>query len=80
MTLTSGKRLARRLSGRLRPRRYPGCWGNWLRPKKGQLAITDRYGPVTHHQLVELGLRRQRPRRRHFSVAFNAAAPPPDSC
>ena len=28
---------------------------NWLRPKKGQLAITDRYGPRVHHQLVELG-------------------------
>lgn len=28
---------------------------NWLRPKKGQLAITDRYGPLLHHQLVELG-------------------------
>lgn len=32
-----------------------GCWENWLRPKKGQLAITDRYGPLLHHQLVELG-------------------------
>ena len=28
---------------------------NWLRPKKGQLAITDRYQPRVHHQLVELG-------------------------
>ncbi|HFN7231286.1 TPA: FAD-dependent oxidoreductase [Klebsiella quasipneumoniae] len=28
---------------------------NWLRPRKGQLAITDRYGPRVHHQLVELG-------------------------
>nr|WP_228343088.1 FAD-dependent oxidoreductase [Klebsiella variicola] len=28
---------------------------NWLRPKKGQLAITDRYRPRVHHQLVELG-------------------------
>jgi len=28
---------------------------NWLRPKKGQLAITDRYGPLLNHQLVELG-------------------------
>jgi len=27
----------------------------WLRPKKGQLAITDRYGPMLSHQLVELG-------------------------
>lgn len=28
---------------------------NWLRPKKGQLAITDRYGATLNHQLVELG-------------------------
>ena len=28
---------------------------NWLRPKKGQLAITDRYRPRVQHQLVELG-------------------------
>ncbi|QMI04241.1 FAD-dependent oxidoreductase [Citrobacter sp. RHB25-C09] len=28
---------------------------NWLRAKKGQLAITDRYGPLIQHQLVELG-------------------------
>lgn len=28
---------------------------HWLRPKKGQLAITDRYGPLVRHQLVELG-------------------------
>lgn len=28
---------------------------HWLRPKKGQLAITDRYGPRISHQLVELG-------------------------
>lgn len=28
---------------------------NWLRAKKGQLAITDRYGPLVQHQLVELG-------------------------
>ena len=28
---------------------------NWLRAKKGQLAITDRYGPLLSHQLVELG-------------------------
>lgn len=27
----------------------------WLRAKKGQLAITDRYGPLVNHQLVELG-------------------------
>ncbi|MBX9265304.1 D-amino-acid oxidase, partial [Klebsiella pneumoniae] len=26
-----------------------------LRPKKGQLAITDRYRPRVQHQLVELG-------------------------
>ena len=28
---------------------------NWLRAKKGQLAITDRYAPSISHQLVELG-------------------------
>lgn len=28
---------------------------SWLRAKKGQLAITDRYGPLLRHQLVELG-------------------------
>ncbi|MBV8041930.1 FAD-binding oxidoreductase [Pluralibacter sp.] len=28
---------------------------NWLRAKKGQLAITDRNSPPVHHQLVELG-------------------------
>ena len=28
---------------------------NWLRAKKGQLAITDRYGPLLSHQLAELG-------------------------
>ena len=28
---------------------------NWLRAKKGQLAITDRYAPLLSHQLVELG-------------------------
>lgn len=27
----------------------------WLRAKKGQLAIADRYGPLLSHQLVELG-------------------------
>lgn len=55
VTLTSGKR-----------RRAPaivvaaasapmGCWGKLAAAKKGQLAITDRYGPLLHHQLVELG-------------------------
>ena len=50
----------------LRPQRQRAVSRKLAAAKKGQLAITDRYGPRVHHQLVESGLRRQRLRRRHL--------------
>ncbi|HFP9201762.1 TPA: NAD(P)/FAD-dependent oxidoreductase [Raoultella ornithinolytica] len=56
VTLTSGKRLRAPAIVVACGLGANGLLGeNWLRPKKGQLAITDRYGPLLHHQLVELG-------------------------
>ncbi len=43
----------------------------WLRIKKGQLAITDRYPPRLNHQLVELGYGASAHAATGKSVAFN---------
>ena len=56
VTLRSGKRLrARAVVIACGLGAGPLLQEPWLRPKKGQLAITDRYGPLLRHQLVELG-------------------------
>ncbi|WP_213989387.1 FAD-dependent oxidoreductase [Sodalis sp. dw_96] len=43
----------------------------FLRAKKGHLAITDRYSPRVHHQLVELGYGASAHAASGTSVAFN---------
>lgn len=45
-------------------------------PKKGHLAITDRYPGVIHHQLVELGYITRAHETAGTSVAFNAQPRP----
>ena len=47
-----------------------------IRPKKGHLAITDRYPGSVHHQLVELGYISSAHHAQEASVAFNAQPRP----
>lgn len=47
-----------------------------IRPKKGHLAITDRYPGMIHHQLVELGYVKSAHNTSGTSVAFNAQPRP----
>lgn len=47
-----------------------------IRPKKGQLLITDRYPGTVHHQLVELGYMTTAHHSTGPSVAFNVQARP----
>ncbi|WP_213959522.1 MULTISPECIES: FAD-binding oxidoreductase [unclassified Variovorax] len=47
------------------------CPGLPIRPKKGHLAITDRYPGTVHHQLVELGYVTSAHHSEKPSVAFN---------
>lgn len=47
-----------------------------LRPKKGQLAITDRYPGALHHQVVELGYVTSAHNHEGTSVAFNVQPRP----
>ncbi len=47
-----------------------------LRPRKGHLAITDRYPGFVHHQLVELGYLKSAHGSANESVAFNAQPRP----
>ncbi|MEJ8854199.1 FAD-dependent oxidoreductase [Variovorax robiniae] len=47
------------------------CPGLPIRPKKGHLAITDRYPGTVHHQLVELGYVTSAHHSEQPSVAFN---------
>jgi glycine/D-amino acid oxidase-like deaminating enzyme len=47
------------------------CPGLPIRPKKGHLAITDRYPGTVHHQLVELGYVTSAHHSDQPSVAFN---------
>jgi glycine/D-amino acid oxidase-like deaminating enzyme len=47
-----------------------------LRPRKGHLAITDRYPGFIHHQLVELGYLKSAHGTAAESVAFNAQPRP----
>jgi len=48
----------------------------FLRAKKGHLAITDRYPPMVHHQLVELGYGASAHAASGTSVAFNVQPRP----
>lgn len=48
----------------------------WLRAKKGLLAITDRYPPKIHHQLLELGYGASAHANSGTSVAFNVQPRP----
>ncbi|MEE8586881.1 MAG: FAD-dependent oxidoreductase [Acidobacteriota bacterium] len=43
----------------------------WVRPRKGHLAITDRYPGLIRHQLVELGYLKSAHASEADSVAFN---------
>lgn len=52
------------------------CPGLPLRPKKGHLAITDRYPGTVHHQLVELGYISSAHHSEGDSVAFNVQPRP----
>jgi glycine/D-amino acid oxidase-like deaminating enzyme len=52
------------------------CPGLPLRPKKGHLAITDRYPGTVHHQLVELGYITSAHHSDGTSVAFNVQPRP----
>ncbi|MFT4249615.1 MAG: FAD-dependent oxidoreductase [Pseudomonas sp.] len=47
-----------------------------LRPRKGQLAITDRYPGLVHHQLLELGYADSAHGDADSSVAFNVQPRP----
>lgn len=47
-----------------------------IRPKKGHLAITDRYPGMVHHQLVELGYVKSAHDSSGTSVAFNVQPRP----
>ena len=47
-----------------------------IRPKKGHLAITDRYPGTVHHQLVELGYISSAHHSEGASVAFNVQPRP----
>ena len=47
-----------------------------VRPRKGHLAITDRYPGFVRHQLVELGYLKNAHASDHDSVAFNAQPRP----
>ncbi|MES2937816.1 MAG: FAD-dependent oxidoreductase [Pseudomonadota bacterium] len=47
-----------------------------VRPKKGHLAITDRYPGTVHHQLVELGYVKSAHHAAGASVAFNVQPRP----
>lgn len=47
-----------------------------LHPKKGHLAITDRYPFAIHHQLVELGYMASTQQREGAAVAFNVQPRP----
>ena len=53
-------------------RLWPGAAPLALRPRKGQLAITDRYPGYLHHALVELGYIAAAHGDADESVAFNA--------
>jgi glycine/D-amino acid oxidase-like deaminating enzyme len=47
-----------------------------IRPKKGHIAITDRYPAMVHHQLVELGYIKSSHHSTGPSVAFNVQPRP----
>lgn len=44
---------------------------HWMRPRKGHLAITDRYPGLIQHQIVELGYLKSAHASEADSVAFN---------